>query len=130
MSTPESPAGFDEISRMKQNGEVYCRDCAAIISAKAEICPHCGVRQMGVFQVVSSQPVPQKSRIVAALLALFLGAFGIHKFYLGQTLVGILYAIFFWTFIPGLIAFFEGIGFLLMSDEAFAQKYDRLQQLS
>ncbi|WP_218966776.1 TM2 domain-containing protein [Snodgrassella alvi] len=35
-----------------------------------------------------------KSRIVAALLAFFLGGLGIHKFYLNQNLQGILYLVF------------------------------------
>lgn len=130
MSFHENPADFDEIARMKRDGEVYCRDCAAIISAKAEICPRCGVRQTGAMPVVPARTTPPKSRIITALLALFLGAFGIHKFYLGQTLVGILYAIFFWTLVPGFISFIEGVLFLLMSDEAFAEKYDQPKQLS
>ncbi len=65
-----------------------------------------------------------KSKTVAALLAFFLGGIGIHKFYLGENLAGILYLLFCWTFIPGLIAFFEFIGLLLMSDQAFNSKYN------
>jgi TM2 domain-containing membrane protein YozV len=64
-----------------------------------------------------------KSRIAAALFAFFLGGFGGHKFYLGQVGLGVLYLVFFWTFIPALIAFIEFILFLTMSDEAFNQKY-------
>jgi TM2 domain-containing membrane protein YozV len=48
-----------------------------------------------------------RNRTIAALLAFFLGYLGIHKFYLGENLAGILYLLFFWTFIPGIIAFFE-----------------------
>ena len=43
------------------------------------------------------------------LLAFFLGGIGIHKFYAGKTSSGILYLIFFWTFIPAFIAFIEFI---------------------
>jgi hypothetical protein len=32
---------------------------------------------------------PQKSRVAAGLLALFLGCFGIHNFYLGRTGIGV-----------------------------------------
>ena len=67
-----------------------------------------------------------KNKVVAALLALFLGSIGIHKFYLGQNVAGVIYLIFSWTFIPGIIAFFEFIGLLLMSDDVFNVKYNRL----
>lgn len=36
-------------------------------------------------------PTESKSRFVASLLAIFLGLFGAHKFYLGYRLVGVLY---------------------------------------
>lgn len=65
-----------------------------------------------------------KNRLVAALLALFLGGFGIHKFYLGQTFKGIIYLIFFWTLIPAIIALIEAIVLLVMSDEDFNKKYN------
>ncbi len=65
-----------------------------------------------------------KDKTVAALLAIFLGWAGIHKFYLGETLAGILYLTFFWTCIPGLISFFECIGLLVMSDRDFNAKYN------
>lgn len=68
-------------------------------------------------------PSSGKSRIAAALLAFFLGGFGVHRFYLGQVGLGVLYLLFFWTFIPSIIAFVEFIIFLVMSDEAFAAKY-------
>jgi len=64
-----------------------------------------------------------KSKIVAGLLAIFLGGIGIHKFYLEKPLQGILYLLFSWTFIPALIAFVEGLIYLTMSDQAFAVKY-------
>lgn len=60
---------------------------------------------------------------MAAILALLVGGLGIHKFYLGQIGMGIVYLIFFWTFIPALIAFVEAIIYLTMSDDAFAAKY-------
>ncbi|GFE71470.1 NINE protein [Chroococcus sp. FPU101] len=65
-----------------------------------------------------------KNKSVATLLAFFLGGFGIHKFYLGETLAGVLYLVFFWTMIPGLIAFFEFIGLLIMSEQSFNAKYN------
>jgi TM2 domain-containing membrane protein YozV len=51
--------------------------------------------------------VVRRDEVVGVLLALFLGSFGLHHFYLRRTGLGILYACFFWTGIPGLIGFFE-----------------------
>jgi TM2 domain-containing membrane protein YozV len=49
----------------------------------------------------------RRDEIVGILLALFLGAFGIHHFYLRRTGLGILYCVFFWTGIPSLLGFIE-----------------------
>lgn len=65
-----------------------------------------------------------KSKTTATVLCFFLGSFGIHRFYLGQTGLGVLYLVFCWTLIPGLIALIDFIGFLLMSEETFNQKYN------
>ncbi|HAV3169933.1 NINE protein [Acinetobacter baumannii] len=95
----------------------FCYACGQQIDARAEICPKCGVRQQGV------RTTGQKSKVVAGVFALLLGGFGAHKFYLGKIGQGILYLIFCWTFIPAIIAFFEGIIYLCTSDEDFANKY-------
>ena len=71
----------------------------------------------------ASKPAFDKSRTTAALLALFLGGVGAHKFYVGRTGQGILYLLFFWTFIPAIIAFVEFIMYLVWTDEKFAEKY-------
>lgn len=65
-----------------------------------------------------------KSKLTAAILAFFLGGFGIHKFYLGKSTQGIMYLIFCWTMIPALIAFFEFFGLLFMSESSFNMKYN------
>lgn len=112
-----------QVQRIKGPDEKFCSECGSIIRARAEICPHCGVRQMPPPGIFSSTAPNGKSKLVAALLALFLGGFGIHKFYLGRVGQGILYLVFCWTFIPALIAFIEAILLLVMSDEKFNQKY-------
>jgi TM2 domain-containing membrane protein YozV len=48
-----------------------------------------------------------KDEVVGVLLALFLGNFGVHKFYMGETGLGILYLFFSWTGIPAIIGFIE-----------------------
>jgi TM2 domain-containing membrane protein YozV len=49
----------------------------------------------------------QKDEVVGVLLALFLGTFGAHHFYMRQTGLGILYCVFFWTGIPTVVSFIE-----------------------
>ncbi len=68
-----------------------------------------------------------KNKTSAALLAIFLGGFGAHKFYLGKTGQGILYLLFFWTLVPAIIAFVEFIIFLTMDDTTFNLKYNNGQ---
>ncbi|PSB06532.1 hypothetical protein C7B69_24180 [filamentous cyanobacterium Phorm 46] len=65
-----------------------------------------------------------KDRTVAVVLVFFVGGFGIHKFYLGNNTAGVLYLVFSWTLIPSLIAFFDFIGLLMMSDQAFQVQYN------
>ena len=106
-------------NRVKSEGEMFCSDCGEVISSKAEICPKCGVRQKSS----STQAPNGKSKVAAGVLALIVGSIGVHKFYLGQIGWGIIYLLFCWTFIPAIVAFVEGILFLVMSDEEFVRKY-------
>ncbi|MFN0201517.1 MAG: NINE protein [Bacteroidia bacterium] len=67
-----------------------------------------------------------KNKITAALLAFFLGTFGVHRFYLGQGGLGILYFLFFWTGIPSLVSFIDFIVLLAMDEQGFNLKYNPL----
>ena len=49
----------------------------------------------------------RRDEVVGILLALFLGTFGVHHFYLRRTGLGILYIVFFWTGIPSMLGFIE-----------------------
>jgi hypothetical protein len=49
----------------------------------------------------------RRDEVVGILLALFLGCFGLHHFYLRRTGLGILYLCFFWSGIPAILGFFE-----------------------
>jgi TM2 domain-containing membrane protein YozV len=71
-----------------------------------------------------------KNKLTAALLAFFLGGFGVHQFYLGKGSKGIMYLLFFWTFIPALIALIDFIILLTMSENDFNLKYNAVYQPS
>lgn len=64
-----------------------------------------------------------RNRMVAFLLAFFLGWLGFHKFYLGQITKGILMLLFCWTGVPVIIGFVESIMLLAMSEETFHHKF-------
>jgi TM2 domain-containing membrane protein YozV len=49
----------------------------------------------------------RRDEVVGVLLALFLGGFGVHHFYLRRTGLGILYLCFFWTGITSILGFIE-----------------------
>jgi TM2 domain-containing membrane protein YozV len=49
----------------------------------------------------------RRDEVVGILLALFLGGFGVHHFYLRRTGLGILYACFCWTPFPWVLGFIE-----------------------
>lgn len=49
----------------------------------------------------------RRDEVVGILLALFLGGFGIHHFYLRRTGLGILYCCFCWTPLPWVLGFIE-----------------------
>jgi TM2 domain-containing membrane protein YozV len=66
-----------------------------------------------------------KDKYLAGVLAFFFGIFGVHRFYLGQTGLGILYLLFFWTLIPALIGLIDSIIFLSMDRDDFDMKYNR-----
>ena len=125
--------------------ENKCPQCGAPIEVGATECKFCGeklVTQKVTERVQQSQSQPQivvqqvaqatvsginpswpvKSKTVAGILGIFFGGLGLHKFYMGKPLMGILYLCLSWTFVPEVIGFFEGISYLCSSDENFQLK--------
>jgi TM2 domain-containing membrane protein YozV len=48
-----------------------------------------------------------KDEVAGVLLALFLGSFGAHHFYLRRTALGVIYLLLFWTGLPGIAGIIE-----------------------
>lgn len=49
----------------------------------------------------------RKNPTTAVLLALLVGGLGAHHFYMGNILIGVLYLLFVWTFIPLVLSLIE-----------------------
>lgn len=85
---------------------------------------------VNIFRVAGGA-AGDKNKIVAALLALFLGWLGVHKFYLGKTNAGIImllcgtigWLLVLPPLIISLIAFVEFIIYLVTSDADFEARY-------
>ena len=79
--------------------------------------------------VYGAQPADAKDKLTAGLLAIFLGVFGVHKFYLGYTtsaIIMLLVSLF--TFgigatVMGIIGIIEGIIYLTKNDAEFYNTY-------
>ena len=84
---------------------LYCRNCGSEMGEKDTICEKCGV-QVGAYEkycqscgsktspgesvcqmcsavLVQPEKTKQKSKLIAGLLGILLGAFGLHNYYLG-----------------------------------------------
>ncbi len=67
----------------------FCTNCGQKVSDDQETCLNCGkilkepVKNEGSGS--NQSYTPKKSKIVAGLLGIFLGMFGVHNFYLGYT---------------------------------------------
>ena len=70
-------------------------------------------------------PIQENKKVMAGVLALLVGGFGVHKFVLGYTNEGIIQIVIsiFTCGIGGIIPFIEGIIYLTKSDEEFYQTY-------
>jgi hypothetical protein len=71
---------------------MFCQNCGKEISDQAAFCPNCGhparpkVTSPG-FR--ADKPVSPHSRLAALLLCLFIGALGVHRFYVGKVGTGV-----------------------------------------
>ncbi|MBO4954657.1 MAG: TM2 domain-containing protein [Clostridia bacterium] len=61
-------------------GNQFCPVCGAETHEQAVVCVKCGAGLRNSFGMVPGR----KSRLVAGLLGIFLGGWGVHNFYLGN----------------------------------------------
>jgi TM2 domain-containing membrane protein YozV len=65
-----------------------------------------------------------KDKNTAAILALFMGGIGVHKFYLGRIGAGIIYLVFSLTFIPAVLGLIDFFVLALMDQDEFNRRYN------
>lgn len=65
----------------KGQGNNFCPNCGQPVPPQSSVCLSCGI---SLVPKASDNP-NAKSKIAAGLLGIFLGAFGVHNFYLGYT---------------------------------------------
>ncbi len=64
----------------------YCSNCGSELKDGADICLKCGkIVNERVNNQNSNKDPNAKSKIVAGILGILLGCFGVHNFYLGYT---------------------------------------------
>jgi len=92
-------------------GNKFCYNCGAQADPAAAVCVKCGVALYGAPGAMPGAPPvaapgsypgavpggypgaqanPLKSKMVAGLLGIFVGGFGVHRFYLGYNTIGII----------------------------------------
>ena len=120
-----------------------CPECGAPLKLSAQECVYCGEEfedfetdtdsedlndtdtqsQNSNHTGYSNANLPEKSRLVAVLLAFFLGVLGVHLFYLNKPLRGIVYLILAFTGITCIFALIDFIVYLAASKEYFYKHY-------
>lgn len=63
----------------------YCVKCGQGLDSNVKFCPNCGEPTSKESNTNITTTQTNKSKIAAGILGIFLGAFGIHNFYLGFT---------------------------------------------
>lgn len=92
----------------KNKGNAFCPNCGQPTNPNAAVCVKCG------YSLAAAQS-GEKSKLVAGLLGIFLGSFGIHNFYLGYTKKAVI------QLILGLVLIFTVVGWLAMEAWGFIE---------
>jgi len=112
----------------------FCHACGQVIDARAEICPHCGVRQVMPAAPLGNADRPElrdanSKKLAAGICGILIGYLGIHKFILGMNTAGIIMLLLtvltcgIAGVVMAIVGIIEGVIYLTKSDEEFYQTY-------
>lgn len=115
-------------------GDAYCPKCGSELEPSATFCVNCGYQKSEEKQQVNSGTANSsakkskgpslngKDKITTALLCFFLGAFGVHNFYMGENKKGIMKIVFF--VLCGISAIFALIDFVKILTDSYTYDPD------
>jgi len=115
-----------QFATQNQVARVRCPYCGTEMSVAYGTQPHYAMGGQSAGNVGLFEAGPSgKSRGIAGLLAILLGTFGIHYFYLGKTGAGIIFLILglLSCGILGLVTVIQGILMIVMTQDDFEKKY-------
>lgn len=113
---------------MQNNNCEYCGYKKETPPNSATVPPQVGQPFVQPQVIINNQTIPnpevvpgvsQKSKVVALLLCIFLGCFGVHRFYVGKIGSGILY-----LFTCGLLGIGWVVDIILILAGSFKDKFD------
>jgi TM2 domain-containing membrane protein YozV len=81
-------------------------------------------RKSLLIQAASDHLPEGRQKQIAVILAVVLGGFGAHKFYLGEKVPGLIYLATCWTLVPIVIGWFEALNYSQMSRVTFNLMYN------
>ena len=94
-------------------GSAFCSNCGGAVAPGAEVCMNCGVAIKKAAAAAGN--LGGKDKIVMALVAFFVGGFGVHNFMMGETKKGIVKIVFALCLAPvaGILALIDFIKILM-----------------